>query len=124
MPNQYRQWPDPFAPIRQTTGAVVAGVGRLVGTAQNPVQTGQRAAGVVVDTLPSAGDVLGLTGLDDAVSKAGAWASDRNNWVRVAKVVAGGALIIVGLANLAVKPAAQIAGAVAPVGKLAKKVGG
>jgi hypothetical protein len=39
-----------------------------------------------------------------AVLAAGQWLSNRNNWIRVAKVVVGAAMIIEGLALLVAKP--------------------
>lgn len=64
-----------------------------------------------------------IENLDDAVGRAGAWASNRDNWIRVLKVVAGGALLIVGVGQLVVKPVAAGAAAVAPVGKVVKAAG-
>lgn len=62
------------------------------------------------------------------VVKVGAWVADRNNWFRVAKAGIGVVLIYGGLMAVAKgavgKVAAPIVGAVAPVGKAAKAVGG
>lgn len=111
MPEQYRRFPvpNPIDALGRATGTVVGGIGAAVG-GNSPI---------VPDAIERP-----LSGLDDAVARAGTWATDRNNWFRVAKVIGGGALIVVGLAQLVVKPVAAVAGAVAPVGKIAKKVAG
>lgn len=101
-----------FLPAAQAAAAGIA--------AGNPIAD---AAGGAVDAVTE--PVQAGVG---AVIKAGEWMSDRNNWFRVGKVVVGAGLIWVGLSSLArpyaMKAVSPIVGAVAPVGKAAKAVGG
>lgn len=87
----------------------------------------------IVDAAEGAAETV--TGTTDAVKegvsvavKAGQWLANRNNWFRIAKVGVGAALIVGGLQAVgkgyATKAIAPIVGAVAPVGKAAKAVGG
>lgn len=56
-------------------------------------------------------------------ASAGAWMANRDNWIRVAKVVAGGGVLLVGLLALTGGGVASAAAKVVPVGKAAKVAG-
>lgn len=86
------------------------------------------AAGAVVGSITEAAgnlpgaDVLGTAQSGLALAyKAGAWLSDRNNWVRIAQVVVGANLVIAGLIMIALPAAGSTAGGA--VGYLIKKGG-
>lgn len=111
MPTQYR---TPAAPTDRRRGSGTFGPNPTRRTEPNTIDDN----GLLPDFLEGPADAV--SNLNDAASRTGAWVSDRNNWIRVAKVVAGGALIIVGAAKLATPAAAKVAGAVAPVGKIGK----
>lgn len=57
-----------------------------------------------------------------AVLDAGKWLANQQNWVRIAEVALGGALVVAGLSLLA-RPAVNTVTSVVPVGKLAGAVG-
>lgn len=122
MPEQYRR------PVPTPAPAPAGGVPNT-GSRPTPAPAGGPAPAPAPTTAPTPGNG-GSMFVPDAIEdlgavagRAAAWASDRNNWIRVAKVAVGGALIIAGLAQLGAKPAAQAAAAVAPIGKAAKVVG-
>lgn len=121
MPAQYRT-PQPAVPDRGLPPALGTGGVLRLGPDGKIIQPGATtpAAAPAVGNNPLVPDAI--EGLGDSLGRAGAWASDRNNWIRVAKVVAGGALIIVGAAKLATPAAGAIAGAV-PIGRAAGAVG-
>lgn len=114
-----------FLPAANAAAAAVAGTGgsslpgAVEGAAEGAITGPGNPIGDWTDAVKATGG---------AVVKAGEWATDRNNWFRVAKVLAGGGLLLVGLNMLArpyaTKAIAPIVGAVAPVGKAAKAVGG
>lgn len=121
MPTQYRAAATP-API-PTPGAVPNTGTRPTPSAPAPVPAPTDGGTGIVGAVGDALTPDWLEGVPGSIGRAGAWMSNRDNWIRVAKVVAGGALIVVGLAQLAVKPAVAVAGAVTPVGKVATAVG-
>lgn len=82
------------------------------------------AAGIVGGAEAAAGAASAagnaLTDISGALTKVSAWGSDRNNWVRVAKVVLGGGLILIGL-GITVRGQAM---GFLPVGKIGKLAAG
>jgi len=80
--------------------------GQVAGAAQTAVKT-------VVGVVPGAKEAAGIL---DAVIASRRWLSDRHNWVRVAWVSAGFALVVGGAFVLARRPVnAAINSVVAPV---------
>lgn len=84
-----------------------------------PVDGGGGAStqGSFVSDVPLIGDALDA---GEAVVKAGAWIANPDNWARVLYVVAGGALVIAGLALTVRVP--QAVSSVVPAAKIMKKV--
>jgi lysozyme-like protein len=91
-----------------TAKAIAGGAGAGFDTA---AAAGESAAQVAASMQSNA-----LFGFVQMMVGAGAWVANPQNWIRVAQVFAGGALLIAGI-SIAAKP---LTGAVAPVGKIAK----
>jgi hypothetical protein len=91
---QARTWPDSDAFGR--AGEFLPGhvAGEILGSVTEG--TGLASIGDALRSLPGA-----LRSLLDAVTAAGRWLSNRQNWFRIAQVVIGGALLLVAIANIA-----------------------
>jgi hypothetical protein len=109
------------AAVQSVTDAI-AGAGKTTGDA---VSAAGAAAANAAQNQAGA-----ITGGIQLLMGAAKWMSNPESWLRVAQVVAGGALLIGGMAivarapvNKAVAGVAQTAAAVAPVGRAVKKAG-
>lgn len=68
-------------------------------------------------------DMSGLTSMASSIAAAGEWLSDSHNWVRVAYVSVGGALVLIGLGIMAKPYATNVASGVAKVLPQGKALG-
>lgn len=107
----------PVAVVAADARIVKGGAGAVAG---GVVEGTQDAISGLLSPVQAAGEALNMAG------KAGAWISNRNNWVRVAKV-ATGMILVAGGVFLATRPivkgAAQaVVQTVVPVGKAGKAI--
>jgi hypothetical protein len=67
----------------------------------DPLSVTERVAPAVSTVTGAVGDTTATIGrMADTVEKTGSWLSVQYNWLRIAEVVAGGTLILVGVAML------------------------
>lgn len=92
-----------FLPVA-TAGVTsfLAGVG-TVGTIDNTIDKAENAAGAAKDAAVA---------IPEALDATYGWISDRKNWLRVAQVLVGGAIIIAGVAYIAKDSVPNVAGMV------------
>ena len=74
-----------------------------------------------VDAVDNVRDTV--DGIEAGITKVGAWTSDRNNWIRVAKVAGGVGVLLVGVTALTRGGVTQAITKVVPMGKVAKAAG-
>jgi hypothetical protein len=109
-----------YAELQGESRAQGAGMGAIVkaalaglGATTGPAGDAASLAGNVVDTATAVADLTRT--LAEFANRLGAWIADPDNWGRVAKVLAGGALIVAGVGIIA-KPAVSAL----PAGKAVK----
>lgn len=87
-------------------------------------KTGDVTVAAGAAAAQSAADIQSnsLLGAVEMMIGAGKWMADPHNWIRVAQVLAGGALLVAGISIVARPIAGPIAGAL-PSGKIMKAVG-
>ncbi|MBW5252044.1 hypothetical protein JGS39_24095 [Streptomyces sp. P01-B04] len=110
----------------QSVADAIAGDAKL--TADTVQAAGDGTASAVNDVADAVNAGSGgLLGAAQLALGAGKWLGDAGNWLRIVQVIAGGALLIGGIAIVA-KPATAAAGkvatAVTPVGRAVKSAGG
>lgn len=72
------------------------------------------------ESVEGAGDAIGqITRIGDILAKAGDWLSDPSNWIRIAYVMGGAALVVGGLV-LVGRPLLEAAAASTPAGTVTK----
>jgi hypothetical protein len=121
----WREAGNSFSPWTTAGGAFMfywVRAGTAAGRAEaDPTQVGGGGPGDPGDTSDPVNTSNPLTDAAGAaknavkmLAEAGAWIADPHNWMRIAQVTVGGAVVIAGLAVIVGKPAKELAGVVKP----------
>lgn len=89
--SNWKPWSTFGGPAYTLLYPVGAAAATAVLAARGAGATAEAAAKPITDVVEAAGAAVGFA------QKASAWLSNRNNWVRIAKVVVGGAMLVGGV---------------------------
>lgn len=109
-----------FASNRYLLYIPTATVAAASADAQAVIHDPGKAVGSVVGELPGAGVIDSTKEALKLGEKAGAWIADSHNWVRVAQVIIGGAMVVGAFVIIARPAVDSVAGGV--VGTIAKPI--